>query len=114
MTTNNSAIIQQIQQSKSNQSQSEQRLKQNEITDNARITARQDAIIWGQAYKKYLTDYKEEARLIINEKILVDSNQQQKLESLDLDETMFFAEPYPQVPINTNSNGSKSENNKPN
>ena len=103
--------MQQLQQSKSSQSHFEQRLKQNEITDDARITARQDAITWGQAYKKYLTDYKEEARLIINEKLLSDSNEK-TLESLDLDETMFFAEPYPQVFVNTN--GSKSENNKPN
>ncbi|NET79728.1 hypothetical protein [Okeania sp. SIO1F9] len=112
MTTNNSAIIQQINQSKSSQSQSEQRFKQNEITDDARITARQDAIIWGQAYKKYLADYKEEARLIINEKLLSDSGDK-TLESLDLDETMFFAEPYPQVFVNTNGN-KKDETNKPN
>ncbi|OZH52694.1 hypothetical protein AFK68_22670 [Hydrocoleum sp. CS-953] len=61
---------------------------QSDHTDDARIQARKDAIEWGIAYKKYLTDYKEEARMIIQEKILKEKDE--KLESLDLDESMFF------------------------
>ena len=85
MTTNNGAIIQQLNVK---QSQSIKQLSQSDNTDDARIQARKDAIEWGQAYKKYLTDYKEEARMIIQEKIFREKDE--SLESLDLDESIFF------------------------
>ena len=88
MTNSNGAIVAQL---KSKQSQSETakiQTEKSDITDDARMTARQDAIEWGKAYKKYLEDYKEEARMIINERILSGSG---KAKSLDLDESMFFA-----------------------
>ncbi|NET40851.1 hypothetical protein [Okeania sp. SIO2B3] len=71
------------------QQQSVRQSIQSDNTDDARIQARKDAIEWGQAYKKYLTDYKEEARMIIQEKIFREKDEQ--LESLDLDESMFFS-----------------------
>ncbi len=85
MTTNNGAIVQQIALK---QEQSIKSPKPSDNSDDARLTARKDAIIWGQAYKKYFTDYKEEARMIIQEKILKEKDE--KLESLDLDESIFF------------------------
>ncbi|MEM1169246.1 MAG: hypothetical protein AAGJ08_09290 [Cyanobacteria bacterium P01_H01_bin.35] len=85
MTTNNGAIVQKIALK---QEQSSKTHQQSDNADDARMQARKDAIDWGQAYKKYLTDYKEEARMIIHEKILKEKDE--KLESLDLDESMFF------------------------
>ncbi|MGD1805828.1 hypothetical protein ACP6PL_10370 [Dapis sp. BLCC M126] len=70
------------------QQQSVKQFSQSDNNDDARMQARKDAIDWGQAYKKYLTDYKEEARMIIQEKILKEKDE--KLESLDLDESIFF------------------------
>lgn len=92
MATNNSAIVQQLNVK---QHQSLNTASQSDNTDDAQIQARKDAIIWGQAYKKYLTDYKEEARMIIQEKILKEKNE--KLESLDLDESLFFLSSTPHI-----------------
>lgn len=84
--TNNGAIVQQLT---AKQPQSPRQTLQSDNTDDARIQARKDAIEWGQAYKKFLYSDKEEVRRIIQEKIFREKDEQ--LESLDLDESMFFS-----------------------
>jgi hypothetical protein len=95
MTTNgNAAIVQQLTSKQSSQSEFKSRSDQDQsdITDDARMAAREDAIKWGKAYKKYLEDYKEEARMIINERILTSS--EPKTKTLDLNEEMFFSDTF--------------------
>ncbi len=107
MTTNNSAIVQQINQSKSTQSQSEkqfQRLELSEIIADAKRTAREDAITWGKAYQHYYADFKEDARMIIVEKLM------NQLSSTDdyLDEALFNELHSPPV-FHSSTNGKKQE-----
>lgn len=107
MTTNNSAIVQQIQQSKSSQSQSEkqfQRLELPEIIADAKRTAREDAITWGKAYQHYYADFKEDARMIIVEKLM---NQLSSVDD-DLDEGIFNELHSPPV-FSSQNNGKKQE-----
>lgn len=87
MTTSNEAIVRQLTVK---QPQSSRVPSQSNNTDDARIQARKDAIEWGQAYKKYLTDYKEEARTIIQEKVFREKDE--RVESLDLDDSIFFTD----------------------
>lgn len=85
--SNNGAIIQQLKSKQLNYAETvATNSDQSDITEDARLAARRDAITWGKAYKKYLEDYKEEARMIINEKVAGTN----KLEKLDLDESIFF------------------------
>ena len=108
MTTNNSAIVQQIKQSQSTQSQSEkpsQRLELSEIINDAKRTAREDAITLGKAYQHYYADFKEDARMIIAEKML------NQLPSTDdeLDESIFNELHSLPIIFSSDSNGKKQE-----
>ncbi|NES64127.1 MAG: hypothetical protein F6K24_02110 [Okeania sp. SIO2D1] len=72
-----------------------------EITDEAREHARKtafyDTIQWGKIYRKYLEQYREEARLIINDKVLANFSKSNEMQSLELDESMFFDLPSPSM-----------------
>ncbi|NEP03579.1 MAG: hypothetical protein F6K25_29915 [Okeania sp. SIO2G4] len=99
--------MQQINQSKSTQSQSEkqfQRLELSEIIADAKRTAREDAITWGKAYQHYYADFKEDARMIIVEKLM------NKLSSTDddLDESIFNELHSPPI-FPSQNNGKKQE-----
>ena len=108
--------MQQIKQSQSNQSQSDkpsQRLELTEIINDAKRTAREDAITWGKAYQHYYADFKEDARMIIAERML------NQLPSTDdeLDESIFnelHSPPFnelhsPPFIFSSDSNGKKQE-----
>ncbi len=86
MSNSNGAIVQQLKSQQSHFEAEKLQSDQSDITEDARLAARRDAITWGKAYKKYLEDYKEEARMIINEKITGANS----VEKLDLDESIFF------------------------
>lgn len=99
--------MQQINQSKSSQSQSDkqfQRLELSEIIADAKRTAREDAITWGKAYQHYYADFKEDARMIIVEKLM---NQLSSVDD-DLDESIFNELHSPPVFLSQN-NGKKQE-----
>ena len=80
--------------SKSNQLPSDRKkLELTEIIDDAKRTAREDIITWGQVYQHYYREYKEEARMIICAKL------RNNLPSIDgdLDESMFNELPNPSM-----------------
>lgn len=101
MASNNGAIVQQLKSKQFNFEESTRPPEASEITDEAREHARktafQETIKWGRVYKKYLEQYREEARLIINDRILADFSKSSEVQSLELNESMFFDLPSPSM-----------------